>query len=308
MAAKILASRATKIKANIKIGQKFDMLTIISKPDPKKVIRGNSEYQYSNETLWIAKCECGKVVETRTKDLIKNKRSSCGCAKNTKNRIKIGDKFRNLTVVSNPFINKGRNNVHCICSCGRYTICTTSDLLSRKKTCGQCVWKMEYPKGVHHSQTHGMSKSSEYCSWIAMKDRCKNPENLSYADYGERGIEVCERWEKSFEKFYEDMGPRPRGMSLDRWPDMNGNYEPSNCRWATDKQQSRNRRNVKFYEFQGKMMSCPEIAEILGMSPSYIWSKMRKEGMTAQKIADSRREPYQNRQKKRNLHVNDVKE
>ena len=75
-----------------------------------------------------------------------------------------------------------------------------------------------------------------------MRYRCLNPNSKHYIDYGGRGIAICERW-MTFENFYEDMGDPPTGMTLDRI-DVNGNYEPDNCRWATDKQQVRNRRNT----------------------------------------------------------------
>lgn len=97
------------------------------------------------------------------------------------------------------------------------------------------------------SITHGHSvrgRSPTYSSWTAMIARCTNPNNKHYADYGGRGIQVCAHW-RSFESFLADMGEKPPGTSLDRFPDGNGNYEPGNCRWATPTQQSRNSRRCK---------------------------------------------------------------
>jgi hypothetical protein len=90
-------------------------------------------------------------------------------------------------------------------------------------------------------QDHGMHKTPTYRSWADMLNRCENPRHKSYKDYGGRGIKVCNRW-TWFLNFLNDMGIKPEGKSLDRI-DNDGNYEPSNCRWATPKEQSHNRRN-----------------------------------------------------------------
>jgi hypothetical protein len=90
-----------------------------------------------------------------------------------------------------------------------------------------------------------MKNTTEYKIWIQMKSRCHNKNHSAYSYYGGRGIEVCERWRKSFEDFYRDMGPRPSlNHTLDR-KDTNGNYSPDNCRWSTDVVQNRNTRTTK---------------------------------------------------------------
>ncbi len=92
-----------------------------------------------------------------------------------------------------------------------------------------------------------MSNTRTYISWQHMKDRCLNEKHKSYYRYGGRGIKICDRWlgESGFENFLKDMRERPSNMSLDRFPDKNGNYEPKNCRWATQEQQSQNTNSNK---------------------------------------------------------------
>lgn len=97
------------------------------------------------------------------------------------------------------------------------------------------------PNYIGTAERHGMSNTPEYYAWQNMKDRCFNKRNKQWNDYGGRGITVCDDWVASFLVFYNHMGPRPDGHSLDR-VDVNGNYEPSNCRWATQNEQVLNTR------------------------------------------------------------------
>lgn len=96
--------------------------------------------------------------------------------------------------------------------------------------------------GNKYRLKHGMHNTPEYKAWRGMRTRCYNPNDAHYKNYGGRGIEVCEKWRIDFTTFYADMGPRPSEIhSLDRI-DVNGNYEPSNCRWATRSEQQKNKR------------------------------------------------------------------
>lgn len=101
---------------------------------------------------------------------------------------------------------------------------------------------------------------SEYQIWLSMKSRCSNPANKNY---GARGIAVSDRW-KNFNQFLADMGPRPRGFTLDRI-DPNGNYSPENCRWASTTTQARNKRNTIWLEFEGQLLSLPDVADRVGV-------------------------------------------
>ena len=98
-----------------------------------------------------------------------------------------------------------------------------------------------------------------------MKERCLNPNHKSFNRYGGRGITICQRWLDSFQNFLDDMGTMPIGMSLDR-KDVNGNYEPGNCRWATSEEQANNKANNRVLEFKGKKQTIAQWAREVGMS------------------------------------------
>lgn len=126
----------------------------------------------------------------------------------------------------------------CVCDCGRENVVRTAHLLGgRVKSCGCLNSEMISAMHLRHGRTH----TPEHKCWIKMRERCRNPKDISYKYYGAKGVTVCERWNQ-FESFFEDMGLKPSPKhSIDRI-DPYGNYEPSNCRWADSKTQSTNKR------------------------------------------------------------------
>lgn len=128
------------------------------------------------------------------------------------------------------------------------------------------------------TKTHKMTKSPEYITWRGMIERCSNPKNNHYHIYGSEGVSVCDRW-KSFENFFEDMGCRPAGMTLDRHPNMEGNYEPENCRWATPGEQSRNTRRTVLIEWGGETLCRKDWADRLGITSGALKNRIEKWGL-----------------------------
>ena len=123
---------------------------------------------------------------------------------------------------------------------------------------------------------HGMCRTDAYKAWTAMKKRCNNPRNADYPYYGGRGISYCARWE-SFGVFYADMGDRPDGMTLDRIDPTKG-YNPENCRWATRKEQSCNKRNNVILTLNGVSKTLPEWAEELGIHIKTLRNRIKESG------------------------------
>jgi hypothetical protein len=113
---------------------------------------------------------------------------------------------------------------------------------------------------------HGGYMTPEYNVWHAMLERCRNPRNPAWDDYGGRGIAVCGRWQH-FEAFRSDMGVRPPGGTLERI-DVDGNYEPGNCRWASAQEQANNRRNNRVIAHAGAKRTLAEWARFAGISTS----------------------------------------
>ncbi len=134
------------------------------------------------------------------------------------------------------------------------------------------------PNGGTYKPIHGRSgvaaKCPTYSTWKSMNRRCYYELHKSFADYGGRGVKVCERWH-DFEAFMEDMGERPAGKTLDRYPDKNGDYEPGNCRWATMTEQQRNRRSNHVITAFGETKTRVEWSESTGIKGDTIGYRLR---------------------------------
>lgn len=165
----------------------------------------------------------------------------------------LGRRFGKLKVIAlagtprSPKTDRPRKAVWCRCICGNEKLTYLHYLTNNHtKSCGCIKANYVWPTGpAHASFVHGSNRNTRN-SFDSMRTRCGKPEHMSYANYGGRGIKVCKRWlgKRGFRNFLEDMGVRPEGKTLDRIR-VNGDYKPSNCRWATPKEQIANRRCSK---------------------------------------------------------------
>ena len=194
-----------------------------------------------------------------------------------------GKVFGNLTVQAYA----GRRGKHslweCSCYCGNTSLVLATNLVSFKsRSCG-CL---RIPATVASKTTHGQTGTRMYDVWCSMRQRCNDRGHVYYHHYGGRGIKVCERW-NDFAVFLADMGERPSvEHSLDR-EDNDGNYSKANCRWATKKEQARNRRNNRTLTHAGRSMTLPEWAEEIGILPSTLRSRFYTYGWSVARALDT---------------------
>lgn len=177
-------------------------------------------------------------------------------------RIDItGRRFGRWTVLEYEGNRNGGSWYSCKCDCGTIKSTTYDRLkLGQSKSCGCLASEMRIKRNLKHGQCARGKETREWLSWRNMIGRCQNPKNTAYMNYGGRGIKVCDRW-MEFTNFFEDMGKCPKNHTLDRI-DVNGDYCPENCRWASYKQQARNTRKNLFFTVKGETKTLAEWAEI----------------------------------------------
>jgi hypothetical protein len=155
------------------------------------------------------------------------------------------ERFGRLTVIGRVENSAaGQARWQCLCDCGEYKIVAAKHLKSGAIKSCRCLNREIVTQHGHASSSKGVRPTSEYNSWFAMKNRCYNPNYHRFDRYGGRGIRVCDRWKDSFDVFLEDMGPKPEsGFTIDRI-DVDGDYEPANCRWLSQADNLRNMRGT----------------------------------------------------------------
>ena len=186
----------------------------------------------------------------------------------------IGRRFGRLVVVAeSPERKHGRKTWICRCDCGNETAVIDTSLGKATNSCG-CL-RRERAAGLNLK--HGMHKDRLYRIWGNMRGRCCNPKHKSFVHYGNRGIEVCTEWDSDFKSFadWALSNGYADDLTIDRI-DVNGNYEPSNCRWATMKEQQNNRTDSHFVTYNGETKTITEWANCLGVRPDVIFCRLQR--------------------------------
>lgn len=179
-----------------------------------------------------------------------------------------GRKFGSLYVVNRATTSKRKVHWNCICDCGQRCVVRGCSLVSGHTVSCGCVGALRLSE---HRLVHGQSNTRTYRIWVGMHGRCRLGSQVR--NYSSRGIRVCERW-RLFEAFLADMGQAPKGMTLDRHPNNDGNYEPGNCRWASNREQARNKRSNLNLTWQGETRCLQDWATHLHINAATLYARI----------------------------------
>lgn len=188
----------------------------------------------------------------------------------------VGKRFDKIVVVGlKP--SKRRTLCICKCDCGNEIIKSPGNIRQNERVSCGCQ-----PTRFTNRDNHGKSKGPTYSSWMAMKRRCYGKNTILYYRYGGRGIAVCDRWKDSFPNFLEDMGERPKGMTIHRIDNDLG-YFKENCRWATNEEQKNSTSKTRFLTFNGETLNITQWAKRLGLSRDKIYARLDQLGWSVEK-------------------------
>jgi hypothetical protein len=240
--------------------------------------------------VWRCVCECGNVGFYQSSHLTKGNIVSCGCLKrerllagNTpglKAREELdGRRFGRLLVKCFAFTKRKCAHWECICDCGEIRYVSSNKLTSGHTTSCGC---QRADSLVRHGRARRNNGDLTYHIWTSLRQRCENPKDRKFMDYGGRGIYVCQRW-SVFENFLADMGEKPLGMSIDR-VDNSGPYSPDNCRWAIQKTQARNQRRNLMLTIDGDSACAAAWAERLNVDYWRLRNAIRRFGNDQNKV------------------------
>ena len=189
--------------------------------------------------------------------------------------VPIGQRFGRLLVVAEVERTKHGVRVRCSCECGSEKILFLSHLKGGQLVSCGCFNRKRTIATNKARSTHGLTHSRAFRIWEGMKARCLNSRHTHFKSYGGRGITVCEEWMNSFQMFYQDMGKPPDGTTLDRI-DNDGNYEPGNCRWATQEEQHNNKRTSRFLEADGHILTLTQWSRRTGINRVTLYGRLKR--------------------------------
>jgi len=257
-------------------GQRFGLLTVIKRQQNDK--HGTAK--------WLCKCDCGKTKSVSSSNLLKGHTKSCGCLLKSKISDLADKRFGKLVVIERTKNNsRGDTMWLCKCDCGNESIVTGRSLKSgATKSCG-CGSKEALSNGWGSNKTHGMTNTRLYRIWCGIKKRTEpSADERHKRDYYNRGIKMCEEWKSSFKAFYDwaiNNGYSDK-LTIDR-KNNGGNYCPENCRWATNKEQSNNRRSNIMIEFNGKTQNLTQWCVELNLEYEIIRERIKRYGWSAER-------------------------
>lgn len=265
----------------MKPGNRFNMLTFIRQTE-HYVSPGGQRHAQGE-----FRCDCGRTRVVRFQQVRNGAAKNCGCVKGKRgdmNPCPVGQKFGKLTVLEEaepkfPKAGKTRpvkrlRQALCICECGNQAVKAISSLLMGGSTSCGCGRRV-----------HGQCGSRTYRIWASMVQRASGGgDERARRNYFDRGIRVCKRWRK-FSNFFEDMGEAPEGRTLDRI-DNNKGYSHENCRWATMKEQARNKRTNVVLEYRGTRLPIVAMAEKFGLTKSMLGTRIAR-GWTMQQAIET---------------------
>lgn len=260
-------------------GQRFGRWIVIKESDKK---------DSGGRAMWECRCDCGNAGVVKGVYLRRGESKSCGCllkehaAKLGNDRFMdlTGKQFGELTVLGldkehDISQHNGQYKWICKCSCGEIVSVYANNLRSTNPSCSKCGYKK-----VSEKKSGLPSKNNRlYKIYYGMKDRCYNPNIKQYENYGGRGIAICDEWlgKTGFKNFCEWalQNGYTKNLTIDRI-DVNGNYEPSNCRWATNKAQQNNKRNTQYIIVYGERLPIKQASEKYGINYHTLRKRLKK--------------------------------
>lgn len=243
--------------AGIEPNTTFGRLTTLA-PVRKRTDRKN--------LFWACRCACGSECVIRADHLRSGASTTCGCLNRITPEDLVGLTFGRLTVLRK----LPRTLWQCRCACGATLAVLRSNLVTSHTRSCRCLQR-------ELQTSHGHAGTLLYRSWVSMIQRCHNPKSREFRLYGGRGIQVCDEWRATFGNFLRDVGERPSPFhSLDRFPDMNGNYEPGNVRWASATEQCRNTSRNVWVTWNEQTYCIAEWAERVGIKQGTLRHRLQR--------------------------------